>query len=39
MQKNRLEAFSDGVLAIITEVSRGIDNWLWFVEAHSQASN
>jgi hypothetical protein len=21
----------------ITEVSRGIDKWLWFVEAHSQA--
>jgi starvation-inducible DNA-binding protein len=24
---------------IFTEVSRGIDKWLWFVEAHSQASN
>jgi starvation-inducible DNA-binding protein len=23
---------------ILTEVSRGIDKWLWFVEAHSQAS-
>src|SRR5712671_4700334 len=23
---------------IFTEVSRGIDKWLWFVEAHSQAS-
>jgi starvation-inducible DNA-binding protein len=22
---------------IFTEVSRGIDKWLWFVEAHSQA--
>ena len=24
---------------IFTEVSRGIDKWLWFVEAHSQAEN
>jgi starvation-inducible DNA-binding protein len=24
---------------ILTEVSRGIDKWLWFVEAHLQASN
>src|SRR3984957_1126940 len=24
---------------IFTEVSRGIDKWLWFVEAHLQASN
>jgi starvation-inducible DNA-binding protein len=24
---------------LFTEVSRGIDKWLWFVEAHSQASN
>ena len=23
---------------IFTEVSRGIDKWLWFVEAHSQAT-
>jgi starvation-inducible DNA-binding protein len=23
---------------ILTEVSRGIDKWLWFVEAHSQSS-
>ena len=23
---------------IFTEISRGIDQWLWFVEAHSQAS-
>ena len=22
---------------IFTEISRGIDKWLWFVEAHSQA--
>jgi len=24
---------------LFTEVSRGIDKWLWFVEAHSQASH
>src|SRR5580693_7933505 len=24
---------------IFTEVSRGIDKWLWFVEAHTQAAN
>jgi starvation-inducible DNA-binding protein len=23
---------------IFAEVSRGIDKWLWFVEAHTQAS-
>ena len=23
---------------IFTEVSRGIDKWLWFVEAHAQAA-
>jgi len=23
---------------IFTEISRGLDKWLWFVEAHSQAS-
>ena len=22
---------------IFTEVSRGVDKWLWFVEAHQQA--
>ena len=22
---------------LLTEVSRGIDKWLWFVEAHQQA--
>jgi starvation-inducible DNA-binding protein len=24
---------------MFTEISRGIDKWLWFVEAHTQASN
>ncbi|HUD45772.1 MAG TPA: DNA starvation/stationary phase protection protein Dps [Candidatus Baltobacteraceae bacterium] len=24
---------------IFTEISRGVDKWLWFVEAHSQAAN
>lgn len=24
---------------LFTEVSRGVDKWLWFVEAHSQASS
>jgi starvation-inducible DNA-binding protein len=24
---------------IFTEISRGIDKWLWFVEAHTQAAN
>ena len=23
---------------MFTEISRGIDKWVWFVEAHSQAS-
>jgi starvation-inducible DNA-binding protein len=23
---------------IFTEISRGIDKWLWFVEAHAQAA-
>jgi starvation-inducible DNA-binding protein len=32
-------AFSDVDTAdLFTEVSRGIDKWLWFVEAHSQGS-
>ena len=29
----------DGTADIFTEVSRGIDKWLWFVEAHVQASH
>jgi starvation-inducible DNA-binding protein len=24
---------------ILTEISRGVDKWLWFVEAHQQGSN
>lgn len=32
-------AFADADTAdLFTEISRGIDKWLWFVEAHSQAS-
>ena len=32
-------AFEDADTAdLFTEVSRGIDKWLWFVEAHSQAA-
>jgi starvation-inducible DNA-binding protein len=27
-----------GTADLFTEISRGIDKWLWFVEAHSQAS-
>jgi len=27
-----------GTADLFTEVSRGIDKWLWFVEAHSQAN-
>ena len=33
------EALDDADTAdLFTEVSRGIDKWLWFVEAHSQAA-
>ena len=33
------QGFDDADTAdIFTEVSRGIDKWLWFVEAHTQAS-
>ena len=28
-----------GTADLFTEVSRGIDKWLWFVEAHTQAGN
>jgi starvation-inducible DNA-binding protein len=32
------EALDDaGTADLFTEISRGIDKWLWFVEAHSQA--
>jgi starvation-inducible DNA-binding protein len=24
---------------ILTEISRGVDKWLWFVEAHQQAGS
>src|SRR5258706_12916676 len=27
-----------GTVDMFTEISRGIDKWLWFVEAHSQAT-
>ena len=33
------DAFDDADTAdLFTEVSRGIDKWLWFVEAHAQAA-
>lgn len=36
----KASAFGDADTAdLFTEVSRGTDKWLWFVEAHSQASN
>ncbi len=28
-----------GTADLFTEISRGIDKWLWFVEAHSQVAN
>jgi len=27
-----------GTADLFTEISRGVDKWLWFVEAHSQAT-
>jgi starvation-inducible DNA-binding protein len=34
------EALDDADTAdLFTEISRGIDKWLWFVEAHAQASH
>jgi starvation-inducible DNA-binding protein len=36
---NEAEELDDADTAdLFTEVSRGIDKWLWFVEAHAQAS-
>ena len=35
---NEATALEDaGTADLFTEISRGIDKWLWFVEAHSQA--
>lgn len=37
---NQADELDDADTAdLFTEVSRGIDKWLWFVEAHSQATN
>jgi starvation-inducible DNA-binding protein len=39
MTIEEIEALDDAdTVDIFTEVSRGIDKWLWFVEAHIQAS-
>jgi starvation-inducible DNA-binding protein len=36
---NQADELGDADAAdIFTEVSRGIDKWLWFIEAHSQAA-
>ena len=36
---NQADELDDvGTADLFTEISRGIDKWLWFVEAHSQAS-
>ena len=36
---NEANELGDAVTAeLFTEISRGIDKWLWFVEAHSQAT-
>ena len=34
-----IEAEDADTSDMFTEVSRGIDQWLWFVEAHLQADN
>ncbi|MGO8701341.1 MAG: DNA starvation/stationary phase protection protein Dps [Limisphaerales bacterium] len=37
---NQADELEDADTAdIFTEISRGIDKWLWFVEAHAQAAN
>jgi starvation-inducible DNA-binding protein len=39
MSIDETDALDDADTAdIFTEISRGIDKWLWFVEAHTQAS-
>jgi starvation-inducible DNA-binding protein len=39
MTIDETDALDDADTAdIFTEISRGIDKWLWFVEAHTQAS-
>src|SRR5439155_12529621 len=39
MSIDETEALDDADTAdLFTEISRGIDKWLWFVEAHSQAT-
>jgi starvation-inducible DNA-binding protein len=36
---NQADELDDADTAdIFTEISRGIDKWLWFVEAHTQAT-
>ena len=36
---NQADELDDpGTADLFTEISRGIDKWLWFVEAHSQAT-
>jgi starvation-inducible DNA-binding protein len=35
---NQVDELEDAVTAdLFTEIARGVDKWLWFVEAHSQA--
>ena len=36
-EMNELE--DAGSADILTEISRGVDKWLWFVEAHQQGTN